>query len=81
MRGDTYLKIVELVVDVEAELLDPVPRSFELIGQSHDEERVERVDDKVPHSPCRTHVGSVVRDGVVVVEPERVTLVRVIGVL
>ena len=45
-RGEPHLKVVELVVDVKAKILDPCSRAVELVREAHDEERVERVDEE-----------------------------------
>lgn len=45
-RLATHLKVVELVVDVKAEVFDPFPGAIELVREAHDEERVKRVDDE-----------------------------------
>ena len=42
----THLEVVKLVVDVKAQVLDPLPRAIELVREAHDEERVERVDEE-----------------------------------
>ena len=37
---------MELVVDIKAEVLDPLPRSLKLFGKPKDKQRVERIDDE-----------------------------------
>lgn len=93
-----HLEVVKLVVDVKAEVFDPLPCTFKLDRKPQDQQRVERVHDEtaktqsapaarprdwhaLPHSPLWTHIASRMADGVVVIEPKRVSLIRVVRVL
>lgn len=62
--SDSDLEGVLPAADVERQLVgDPRPRPRVLVRQTHDEQRVERVDDRIAHA-ARRQVGAAMSDRV-----------------
>ena len=72
---NTHLERVEVAVAAEVHLVrDPVARTLVLCVETHEEHRVERVDDRVADATCLRQVGALAADRVVLVRAHRIPL-------